>query len=343
MTIRHAVALAFSNYATFRGRASRQAYWYFFLFRSLMFLGLALVFALTESKVIGLLLGIFYLGVWLPTLSSTTRRLHDTDRSGWFIYLNAVPVLGAICLLFLLSEPGSPEGNRFGPQARVFEPPSMETPPTSNAAPWIASAIGLAMLAGIAVIVVNQVQAAQADSQRQSEMTRASAESSAKAEAQRARDNAARDAATKAAVEAANSKAAAAAAASARVATDKYNAAQAQAAAAQVAATAEQADMKAKGWAWYKDQLYYSWVTSQDLTCPTYSRCTQVKVVSMAPKGCAGGITVDLSLDVKGLSTGNATGYSSSGLPAGKGALVTVTFDTAAKIDAISMLSERCF
>lgn len=95
-----AVAVCFQKYATFRGRASRSEYWWFTLFVTL----LGLLGALLEGAMGSdgqALSGIISLATFLPSLSVTVRRLHDTDRSGWWIgafWLGIIPF--AIVLAF---------------------------------------------------------------------------------------------------------------------------------------------------------------------------------------------------------------------------------------------------
>jgi uncharacterized membrane protein YhaH (DUF805 family) len=65
------------------------------------------------------LTALYGLAVLLPSLAVEIRRLHDTDRSGWWILIGLVPVIGGIWLLVLLCLAGTPAANRFGP------PPAM--------------------------------------------------------------------------------------------------------------------------------------------------------------------------------------------------------------------------
>lgn len=84
LTFAEAIKTCFRKYATFRGRASRSEYWYFTLF--LLLAGTVLSVLETamgqDGQVLG---GIFSLVTFLPSISATVRRLHDTDRSGWWV------------------------------------------------------------------------------------------------------------------------------------------------------------------------------------------------------------------------------------------------------------------
>lgn len=104
ITFQDAITLGFKNYVNFNGRASKGEFWWFFLF---CFLGGAIVAVLNEN--LGL---IFNLAVCLPFLAVTTRRLHDTDRSGWFQLLYFIPLLGALAIYFFCSQDPK-EPNRF--------------------------------------------------------------------------------------------------------------------------------------------------------------------------------------------------------------------------------------
>ncbi|MBL8572806.1 MAG: DUF805 domain-containing protein [Hyphomicrobiaceae bacterium] len=101
-----AIKLAFSKYATFAGRASRSEYWWYTLFTFLVSLLLSVIFAPLYL--------IFALGVFLPSLAVAARRLHDIDRTGWWLLLCLVPVVGPIILLIFLVLPPTAGQNRFG-------------------------------------------------------------------------------------------------------------------------------------------------------------------------------------------------------------------------------------
>lgn len=137
MTFGQAVKHVFSNYATFRGRAARSEFWWFYLFSTIVSLVLELI-----SRPLGLTIGntdyvigeganatvitvagvsilstIWSLAILLPTLAVGTRRFHDSNRSAWnWLWLLAIPLcgLGAIILLIWWILPGTPGPNRYG-------------------------------------------------------------------------------------------------------------------------------------------------------------------------------------------------------------------------------------
>lgn len=105
------------KYFVFSGRARRAEYWYFVLFNMLVSLGLVIVDAATgtlDENGNGLLSGIYYLAVLIPSLSVAVRRLHDVGRTGWWMLLVFLPVIGVLVILFWLVQPGSLEENEFG-------------------------------------------------------------------------------------------------------------------------------------------------------------------------------------------------------------------------------------
>jgi len=110
------------KYATFEGRARRTEYWYFMLFYFLAFVAFAIVDGVTgtldEEAGIGLLSGLFVLATLIPTIAVLVRRLHDTDRSGWWALLNLVPLVGGLVLLVFTVLDSQPGANRFGPNPK---------------------------------------------------------------------------------------------------------------------------------------------------------------------------------------------------------------------------------
>lgn len=113
---------AFRKYAVFNGRSRRAEYWYFVLFNLIVGLVLAAIDALlgtfSASANIGLLSGIYSLAVIIPTIALTVRRLHDTDRTGWWVLINLVPFIGSIVILIFALLDSTPGSNRFGPNPK---------------------------------------------------------------------------------------------------------------------------------------------------------------------------------------------------------------------------------
>jgi uncharacterized membrane protein YhaH (DUF805 family) len=115
------------KYAEFNGRARRKEYWFFVLFNLIASFVLSVVDVLVgtynATAGIGVLTGIYALAVFLPGVGVSIRRLHDTGRSGWWLLIVLVPIVGAIVLLvFMLID--SQEGtNAYGPNPKAGEVP----------------------------------------------------------------------------------------------------------------------------------------------------------------------------------------------------------------------------
>ena len=113
---------ALKKYAVFSGRSRRMEYWYFVLFNLIAYIVLSLIDALLGTynivQGVGLLSGIYSLAVLIPTLAVMVRRLHDIDRTGWWILINLIPLIGTIVLLVFALTPGTPGSNRYGPDPK---------------------------------------------------------------------------------------------------------------------------------------------------------------------------------------------------------------------------------
>jgi uncharacterized membrane protein YhaH (DUF805 family) len=110
------------KYATFEGRARRKEYWYFTLFYCIAIFGLVVVDVVagtfSEELEIGLFSGLLILATIVPSLAVTVRRLHDTNRRGWWILISFVPFVGALVLLVFMVLDSQPGANRFGPNPK---------------------------------------------------------------------------------------------------------------------------------------------------------------------------------------------------------------------------------
>ena len=111
-----------NKYATFEGRARRKEYWFFMLFNFLAVVALTVVDmavgTFNEHAEIGLFGGLYLLAVLVPSIAVTVRRLHDTNRSGWWFLINFIPVVGSIVIMVLAVLDSQPGGNRFGPNPK---------------------------------------------------------------------------------------------------------------------------------------------------------------------------------------------------------------------------------
>ncbi len=138
MTLTESIKTCFQKYANFNGRANRSEYWFFFLFGFLATVCLSILdMALFPKNENGVLSLIFALATFIPFNSAACRRLHDTNRSGWWQTLPygvmlfsvilallsetllVVGLIGsgiaAVVVIFWMASAGDNSKNRFGP------------------------------------------------------------------------------------------------------------------------------------------------------------------------------------------------------------------------------------
>lgn len=109
-----AVRSALSQYAVFSGRARRAEYWWFVLFYVIAYVVAAVIDQALGAPVLTLIVA---LGLLVPSLAVSVRRLHDTDRSGWWLLLGLIPFGGIVVLVFECLD-GQPGPNRYGPSPK---------------------------------------------------------------------------------------------------------------------------------------------------------------------------------------------------------------------------------
>jgi uncharacterized membrane protein YhaH (DUF805 family) len=114
---------AMKKYVDFSGRARRTEYWMFVLF-NVIFAVVALVIdsvlgAASEEGGYGLFYGLFSLAILLPSWSVTVRRLHDVGKSGWWIFISLIPIIGGIWLFILTVTDSQPGDNQYGQNPKV--------------------------------------------------------------------------------------------------------------------------------------------------------------------------------------------------------------------------------
>lgn len=102
-----AVKQGFSKYVVFEGRATRPEYWWFFLFTLLGNLALTSL----KAETLGAL---FSLGTLLPSLAVGCRRLHDIGKSGWWLLVWLIPIIGWVLLIYWAAKAGEGD-NEYGP------------------------------------------------------------------------------------------------------------------------------------------------------------------------------------------------------------------------------------
>jgi uncharacterized membrane protein YhaH (DUF805 family) len=120
---------ALKKYAVFSGRSRRKEYWYYVLFVAIISIVLNIIDGLLgtydSSAGVGLLSTIFSLAVLIPSIAVSVRRLHDIDRTGWWVLIGLVPLIGWIVLLVFHVQDSTPGTNRYGPNPKSTEYQSM--------------------------------------------------------------------------------------------------------------------------------------------------------------------------------------------------------------------------
>ena len=106
------------KYADFSGRAPRAEYWWFYL---LIIIGYVIAMILDSMLGLGqtvgpygVLMAVFALAMLIPSIAAGIRRLHDTDRSGWWLLIVLVPLIGVIVLIVFFVTQGTPGPNKYG-------------------------------------------------------------------------------------------------------------------------------------------------------------------------------------------------------------------------------------
>jgi len=104
------------HYFDFNGRARRAEFWWYIL----VVLIVAVILNVIDSIIHlgGILGGLWSLAMLLPNLGVAVRRLHDINRSGWWILIAFVPIVGAILLIYWYAQPGTAGANQFGPDPK---------------------------------------------------------------------------------------------------------------------------------------------------------------------------------------------------------------------------------
>ncbi|MDC0333487.1 DUF805 domain-containing protein [Candidatus Pelagibacter sp.] len=112
MTFTESVSACFKKYFVFEGRASRSEYWWFQLIVAPAYI----IFEITdsESSPVSFLFLVITLLTLIPAISAGVRRLHDTNKSGFYLLLSFIPFIGGLIVLFFLIAQGTKGKNRFG-------------------------------------------------------------------------------------------------------------------------------------------------------------------------------------------------------------------------------------
>ena len=106
-----------NHYFDFNGRVRRQTFWYYVLVLLVLDVGLAIIGTLVGLT--NILIGLLGLALLPPSLGLAVRRLHDTDRSGWWFFIQLIPIVGGIVLLVFACLEGTRGPNRFGADPKL--------------------------------------------------------------------------------------------------------------------------------------------------------------------------------------------------------------------------------
>jgi uncharacterized membrane protein YhaH (DUF805 family) len=110
MSFADAVRSVLTQYAGFSGRARRSEYWYYMLAYLVAYAVMAVIGNVLSTSIPGALLS---LALLVPSIAVGIRRLHDTNRTGWFLLLGLVPLVNILLIVFLVGE-GTPGPNQYG-------------------------------------------------------------------------------------------------------------------------------------------------------------------------------------------------------------------------------------
>jgi uncharacterized membrane protein YhaH (DUF805 family) len=131
------------KYAVFNGRARRKEYWYYFLVNIIIAMVLGALTGIVSAaasnansgsmspvtSVFSCISSLYSLAVLLPGLGVGIRRLHDTGRSGWWLLIGLIPLIGVIWMLVLMAQDSQPGDNQYGPNPKMAAQPPMSFQP----------------------------------------------------------------------------------------------------------------------------------------------------------------------------------------------------------------------
>lgn len=122
--------MPFRRYVEFSGRSRRKEYWMFVLFNLIVYFVLALLFGAYQVTPEGeidfgpgpMLLSLYALIAFLPSLAVVVRRFHDQDKTGWLALLALIPFIGGLIVLVFMVIEGTRGPNRYGPDPKTQGP-----------------------------------------------------------------------------------------------------------------------------------------------------------------------------------------------------------------------------
>lgn len=111
-----AIQLFIKNFVNFEGRSSRGAFWWAYLAIVIGSIVASVIDGIIGIPLVG---GLFSLAVIIPNIASGIRRLHDIDKSGTWLFIGLIPLVGAIILIIWFAQAGQRAANRFGPDVEA--------------------------------------------------------------------------------------------------------------------------------------------------------------------------------------------------------------------------------
>ncbi len=104
------------SWKDFSGRARRREFWMFVLFCAIFAIVASIIDAIIGTN--GLIGGLFILIVIVPSIAVSVRRLHDVGKSGWWYFINFIPLIGGLWFLYLTILEGQQGTNEYGPNPK---------------------------------------------------------------------------------------------------------------------------------------------------------------------------------------------------------------------------------
>jgi uncharacterized membrane protein YhaH (DUF805 family) len=104
------------NYANFQGRARRAQFWWYAL--AAFIIGIIFNVLIAISSIFWVIYVIYGLAVLIPGIAVGVRRLHDTDKTGWWLLIGLIPIVGIIVLIVFWATDGLPAPNKYGPSEK---------------------------------------------------------------------------------------------------------------------------------------------------------------------------------------------------------------------------------
>lgn len=105
------------NYAVFSGRARRKEYWMFFLFNVIFAIVLGIIGSIIDTTILSTL---YSLALLIPGIAVFVRRMHDIGKSGWWLLISFIPIIGGIWLLVLACTEGTAGENEYGQDPKAI-------------------------------------------------------------------------------------------------------------------------------------------------------------------------------------------------------------------------------